>query len=37
VALAKLNSPRMVATRRGKKVGDLLGRRDGDQSADAAA
>ncbi len=37
VALAKLNSPRMVATRRGKKVGDLLGRRDGDQSAEAAA
>jgi small subunit ribosomal protein S5 len=38
VALQKLNSPRMVATRRGKKVGDLLGRRDGgDQAADAAA
>ena len=37
VALEKLNSPRMVATRRGKKVGDLLGRRDGDQSAEAAA
>jgi small subunit ribosomal protein S5 len=36
VALAKLNSPRMVAQRRGKKVGDLLGRRDGDQSAEAA-
>ena len=36
VALEKLNSPRMVATRRGKKVGDLLGRRDGTQ-ADAAA
>ena len=36
-ALGQLNSPRMVATRRGKKVGDLLGRRDGDQSADAAA
>ena len=27
-ALEQLNSPRMVATRRGKKVGDLLGRRD---------
>ena len=27
-ALAKLNSPRMVASRRGKKVGDLLGRRE---------
>jgi small subunit ribosomal protein S5 len=37
VALEKLNSPRMVATRRGKKVGDLLGRRDGDTSAEAAA
>ena len=37
VALEKLNSPRMVATRRGKKVGDLLGRRDGDQAAEAAA
>ena len=36
-AMAQLNSPRMVATRRGKKVGDLLGRRDGDQSAEAAA
>ena len=36
-ALEQLNSPRMVATRRGKKVGDLLGRRDGDQSAEAAA
>jgi small subunit ribosomal protein S5 len=35
-ALELLNSPRMVATRRGKKVGDLLGRRDGTQ-ADAAA
>ena len=37
VALEKLNSPRMVATRRGKKVGDLLGRRDGDMSAEATA
>jgi small subunit ribosomal protein S5 len=37
-ALEQLNSPRMVATRRGKKVGDLLGRRDGgDQAAEAAA
>ena len=35
-ALELLNSPRMVATRRGKKVGDLLGRRDGTQG-DAAA
>ena len=31
-ALELLNSPRMVATRRGKKVGDLLGRRDGTQA-----
>ena len=36
VALQQLNSPRMVATRRGKKVGDLLGRRD-DTTAEAAA
>ena len=35
-ALQQLNSPRMVATRRGKKVGDLLGRRD-DTTAEAAA
>jgi len=33
-ALQALNSPRMVATRRGKKVGDLLGRRD--DAAEAA-
>jgi small subunit ribosomal protein S5 len=32
----QLNSPRMVATRRGKKVGDLLGRRD-ETTAEAAA
>jgi small subunit ribosomal protein S5 len=36
-ALVQLNSPRMVATRRGKKVGELLGRRDGEQAAEAAA
>jgi len=35
-ALQQLNSPRMVATRRGKKVGDLLGRRD-ETAAEAAA
>jgi len=35
-ALGQLNSPRMVATRRGKKVGDLLGRRD-ETTAEAAA
>ena len=36
-ALQQLNSPRMVATRRGKKVGDLIGRRDGDQAAAEAS
>jgi small subunit ribosomal protein S5 len=36
-ALQQLNSPRMVANRRGKKVGDLLGRRDGEAAAEAAA
>jgi small subunit ribosomal protein S5 len=36
VALQQLNSPRMVATRRGKKVGDLLGRRD-ETTAETAA
>ena len=36
-ALALLNSPRMVATRRGKKVGDLLGRRDETVVAEATA
>ena len=36
-ALEQLNSPRMVATRRGKKVGELLGRRDGEQAAAAPA
>jgi small subunit ribosomal protein S5 len=35
-ALASVQSPRMVANRRGKKVGDILGRRD-DQAAEAAA
>jgi len=35
--LSRAASPRSVAARRGKKVGDLLGRRDGDQSAEAAA
>ncbi|QQS11773.1 MAG: 30S ribosomal protein S5 [Rhodospirillales bacterium] len=34
-ALAYVQSPRTVATRRGKKVSDILGRRD-DQAADAA-
>jgi small subunit ribosomal protein S5 len=36
-ALQQLNSPRMVANRRGKKVGDLLGRRDETATAEAAA
>ncbi|MBI2738944.1 MAG: 30S ribosomal protein S5 [Rhodospirillales bacterium] len=36
-ALQQLNSPRMVATRRGKKVGDLLGRRDETTAAAAEA
>ncbi|MBX3502998.1 MAG: 30S ribosomal protein S5 [Alphaproteobacteria bacterium] len=35
-ALSLVQSPRMVANRRGKKVGDILGRRD-DQAAEAAA
>src|SRR4029450_2117539 len=35
-ALQQLNSPRMVATRRGKKAGALLGRRD-ETTAEAAA
>src|SRR5262247_3775133 len=37
VALQQLNSPRMVATRRGKKVGDLLGRRDETTASPAEA
>ena len=32
VALAHLNSPRSVATRRGKKVADIIGRRSGGTS-----
>ncbi len=35
-ALAHLNSPRMVATRRGKKVGDIVGRRGGDSAGEEA-
>ena len=31
-ALKTLQSPRMVATRRGRKVGDIVGRRDHDQA-----
>ncbi len=32
-ALACLNSPRSVAAKRGKKVGDIVGRRDGEAAA----
>jgi len=32
-ALARINSPRAVAARRGKKVGDILGRRDNETAA----
>jgi small subunit ribosomal protein S5 len=35
-ALQVVNSPRAVAARRGKKVSDLLGRRDGEAAAAAA-
>ena len=31
-ALKTLQSPRMVATRRGRKVGDIVGRRDHEQA-----
>ena len=31
-ALSRLNSPRAVATRRGKKVADIIGRRGGDET-----
>jgi small subunit ribosomal protein S5 len=33
-ALAQLSSPRSVASRRGKKVGEILGRRERDHEAD---
>ena len=35
-ALAYISSPRSVATRRGKKVGDIIGRREGEAAAGAA-
>ncbi len=35
-ALQHLNSPRMVATRRGKKVGDIVGRRGADSAGEEA-
>jgi len=36
-ALEHLNSPRMVATRRGKKVSDIVGRRGGSANVGANA
>ena len=36
-ALKRQNSPRMVAARRGKKVGEVLGRRRGSETASAEA
>jgi small subunit ribosomal protein S5 len=35
-ALNSMASPRAVAGRRGKKVGDIVGRREGDAAAAAA-
>jgi small subunit ribosomal protein S5 len=32
-ALGRINSPRAVAARRGKKVGDILGRRETEAAA----
>lgn len=36
-ALESLNSPRSIAAKRGKKVGDIIGRRDGAAAAATAA
>jgi len=36
-ALERLNSPRSIAAKRGKKVGDIIGRRDGAAAAATAA
>ncbi len=36
-ALESLNSPRSVAAKRGKKVGDIVGRRDGETAAQEIA
>lgn len=36
-ALQSLNSPRAIAAKRGKKVGDIIGRRDGAAAAATAA
>jgi small subunit ribosomal protein S5 len=36
-ALESLNSPRSIAAKRGKKVGDIIGRRDGAAAAASAA
>ena len=37
VALQKVKSPRAIAAKRGMKIGDIIGRRDGEQAAAAAA
>ena len=36
-ALTSVNSPRIVAAKRGKKVGDIVSRRDGASEKEAAA
>lgn len=36
-ALVNLNSPRMIAAKRGKKVGDIVARREGSSAPEAAA
>ncbi|GAB3447935.1 30S ribosomal protein S5 [Insolitispirillum peregrinum] len=36
-ALVSLNSPRMIAAKRGKKVGDIVARREGSGTVDGAA
>lgn len=36
-ALEKMNSPRSIATKRGKKVGDIVARRDGAAASEAGA
>jgi small subunit ribosomal protein S5 len=36
-AFRNMASPRAIAAKRGKKVGDIVGRRDGDAAAAAAA
>ncbi|MGN1091224.1 MAG: 30S ribosomal protein S5, partial [Alphaproteobacteria bacterium] len=36
-ALTSINSPRIVAAKRGKKVGDIVSRREGGAAVEAAA